>query len=178
MKAAGIEYAIIRAGYRGSSTGCLVEDPYFEKNLSGARSAGLKIGVYFFTQAVNTDEAAEEAEAVASLVNSSDLSLPVFLDVEGSGGRADALDMASRTDNIISFLETMDDLGYNAGVYANKHWLTSNIDAQKLSGYRIWLAQYNVRTPSYDGDYSMWQYTSKGQVSGISGNVDMDLIIK
>lgn len=181
VAASGVRYAIIRAGYRGSSTGCLVEDPYFERNFAGAREAGLKVGVYFFTQALNTDEAAEEAEAVAAMVNASDLDLPVYLDVEGSGragGRADSLDKATRTANIKAFCDTMSGLGFNAGVYANKKWLTSYIDAAQLSDQHVWLAQYNVQQPTYDGQYSIWQYTSRGSVDGISGNVDMDLIVK
>ncbi len=175
----GIGYAIIRVGYRGSSTGCLVEDPYFEKNIEGARNAGLKVGVYFFTQAVNEAEAAEEAGAVAALVSASELDLPVFLDVEGSGsdnGRADSLDTATRSANIKTFCDTMTSLGYKAGVYANKKWLTQKIDTSQISEYMVWLAQYNVQSPSYEGGYSIWQYTSKGSVNGINGNVDMDLV--
>ena len=181
VAASGIQYAVIRAGYRGSSTGCLVEDPCFEKNFAGAKAAGLKTGIYFFTQAVNTDEASEEALAVASMVNAADLELPVYLDVEGSGragGRADGLDIDTRTENIKTFCDTMKSLGFNAGVYANKKWLTTSIDTSKLSDYPIWLAQYNVEKPTYEGRYSMWQYSSKGHVNGIEGNVDMDLAIQ
>ncbi len=180
VRNSGIEYAIIRAGYRGSSTGVLVEDPFFRQNLAGARMAGLKIGVYFFTQALNPEEAAEEACAVASLVNSSDLQLPVFLDVESSGsanGRADGLDIAVRSENIRVFCETLENMGYQAGVYASKSWLTGKIDTSLLGPYDIWLAQYRMRKPDYNGRYSIWQYTSKGHVDGIEGNVDLDLFI-
>ncbi len=181
VKSSGIEYAIIRAGYRGSSSGVLVEDPYFERNLAGATAAGLKIGVYFFTQAVNTEEAAEEAQAVASLVSPEDLDLPVYLDVEGSGsanGRADGLDTETRSENIRVFCETLESMGYRAGVYASKSWLTGKIDTSRLDPYDIWLAQYRMKAPDYTGRYSVWQYTSKGHVDGIQGNVDLDLIVK
>ncbi|MCR5773676.1 MAG: glycoside hydrolase family 25 protein [Lachnospiraceae bacterium] len=182
VRSSGVEFAIIRAGYRGSSTGVLVEDPYFGKNLAGAKAAGIKIGVYFFTQAITPGEAAEEAEAVASLVNASDLSLPVFLDVESSGnsngGRADPLDKAARTEIVRTFCETAEGLGYDAGVYANKTWMTKYLDMEQLAPYTKWLAQYRAEGPTYEGDYSIWQYTSNGSVDGINGRVDLDIFIK
>ncbi len=180
VKEAGIEYAIIRAGYRGSATGVLVKDPYFDRNIIGAKEAGIKLGVYFFTQAINSQEAAEEALAVTALIGADELTLPVYMDVEGSGsvnGRADGLDITVRTENIRVFCETLNELGYKAGVYANKNWLTNKIDTSALEDYDIWLAQYKVREPTYEGRYSIWQYTSKGQVNGITGPVDMDLIV-
>ena len=181
VKASGVEYAIIRAGYRGSSTGVLVKDPYFDKNIVGASEAGIKLGVYFFTQAINSEEAAEEAYAVASLIGAEELDLPVYLDVEGSGsaaGRADGLDIATRTENIRVFCRTLNSLGYKAGFYANKNWLTNKIDTAQLSDYDIWLAQYRAPEPDYQGRYSIWQYTSKGTVDGITGFVDLDLVKK
>ncbi len=182
VKASGVEFAIIRAGYRGSSSGVLVEDPYFRQNLVGAKEAGIKIGVYFFTQAINEAEAREEAEAVSSLVNVRDLSLPVFLDVESSGnshgGRADSLDINTRTAVVKAFCETAEELGFKAGVYANKNWMTKYINMEALKPYTKWLAQYNVSGPTYTGDYSIWQYTSNGSVDGISGRVDMNIMVK
>lgn len=175
VRSAGIEYAIIRMGYRGSSTGALVEDPYYERNIRGAKAAGLKVGVYFFTQALNETEAVEEASMVESLIPASDLELPVFLDVESSGGRADSLDSVKRTANIRAFIETLKADGYRAGVYANKRWLTSFIKAEELSDCPVWLAQYKVKHPTYEGKYDAWQYSSKGQVEGITGNVDLNL---
>lgn len=182
VRASGIDFAIIRAGYRGSSSGVLVEDPYFRQNLAGAKAAGVRIGVYFFTQAITPDEAREEAEAVASLVNASDLSLPVFLDVESSGnsggGRADPLDTAARTEIVRAFCENAESLGYRAGVYANKTWMNKKLDMGALAPYVKWLAQYRAGGPTYDGDYSIWQYTSSGAVDGITGRVDMNVWIK
>ncbi|MBQ4481645.1 MAG: glycoside hydrolase family 25 protein [Lachnospiraceae bacterium] len=181
VRASGIEFAIIRAGYRGSGTGVLVEDPYFRQNLAGAKAAGMKIGVYFFTQAISTEEAKEEAEAVASLVNAADLSLPVFLDVESSansnGGRADPLDPLTRTGIVRAFCEECENLGYSAGVYANKTWMTGKLIMSELSPYTKWLAQYRAAGPTYDGDYSIWQYTSSGTVDGITGRVDLDIYL-
>ncbi len=175
VRDSGVEFAIIRLGYRGSSSGSLVEDPYFQKNLAGAKAAGMKIGVYFFTQALNTTEAVEEASMVASLVKPEELSTPVFIDVEGSGGRADGLDKAVRTANINAFCETLTGMGYRAGVYASKNWFNKYIDTDSLGDWKIWLAQYKVRTPSYKGRYDAWQYSSKGHVDGIEGYVDLNL---
>lgn len=180
VKASGIEFAIIRAGYRGSTSGVLVEDPYFKANLAGAKAAGMKIGVYFFTQAITEEEAREEAGAVATLVSAEDLSLPVFLDVESSGnangGRADPLDRDSRTVIVKAFLDEARRLGYNAGVYANKTWMTNRLNMEAFEGYTKWLAQYRAEGPTYEGPYSIWQYTSGGAVDGITGRVDMNLI--
>ncbi|MCR4890673.1 MAG: glycoside hydrolase family 25 protein [Lachnospiraceae bacterium] len=175
VKKSGIDYVIIRLGYRGSSTGTLVEDPYFRKNLDGALAAGMKVGVYFFTQALNATEAVEEASMVASLVEPDQLSLPVFLDVESSGGRADPLDPAVRTANINAFCETIVNSGFQAGVYANKRWFTNLIRTEDLGDWKIWLAQYRVKHPTYKGSYDCWQYSSKGDVEGIEGPVDLDL---
>lgn len=175
VKNAGVEYAIIRCGYRGSSTGALVMDPYYQKNFDEARAAGIKVGIYFFTQAVNESEAIEEASVVLSLLGGNKIEYPVFLDVEGSGGRADGIDNATRTQVIKAFCQTISSAGYEAGVYANKNWFTNKINTNELSGITKWLAQYNVSEPTYEGDYNIWQYTSKGSIPGIEGNVDIDL---
>ncbi len=173
VKASGIDYAIIRIGYRGSSSGVLVVDPYFKKNIEGARAAGLKTGVYFFTQAINAVEAVEEASAVIQMVQASELELPVFIDVETSGGRADSLDIATRTEVINAFCRTLTNSGYGAGVYANKRWFESRIDMSALGNWNIWLARYKADEPGMACD--AWQYTSKGSVDGIVGNVDLDV---
>ncbi len=174
VKNSGISYVIIRCGYRGSSTGALIEDPKFKANIQGATSAGLKVGVYFFTQAMDEREAVEEASMVLGLISKYNITYPVFLDVEPSGGRADGIDKATRTAVCKAFCQTIQNSGYTAGIYANKTWFTDKIDAGQLSAYKIWLAQY-AATPTYTGRYDMWQYSSKGKVSGISGNVDMNL---
>ncbi len=174
VKNSGVNYVIIRCGYRGSSTGALVEDPKFKANIQGANAAGLKVGVYFFSQAVNKAEAVEEASMTIELIKKYKISYPVFLDVEGSGGRGDKIDKATRTDVIKAYCETVQNAGYTAGVYANKSWLNDKIDAGQLSKYKVWLAQY-AATPTYTGRYDMWQYKSTGKISGISGNVDLNI---
>lgn len=176
VKAAGVEYAIIRCGYRGASTGALVEDPYFEKNIKNATEAGVRVGVYFFTQATTPVEAVEEASMVLMLCNQYKISFPLYIDTEGAGGngRADGLDVETRTAVCTAFCETIENAGYTAGVYASKNWLTGKLDAQKLSPYSVWLSQYSGK-PSYQGTYDMWQYTSAGTVDGISTLVDFNV---
>ncbi len=174
VKNSGVSYAIIRCGYRGSTNGSLVEDPKFRANIKGATGAGLKVGVYFFSQAVNQVEAVEEASMVLGLIDDYNLSYPVFLDVEPSGGRGDKIDKDTRTAVCKAFCETIQNAGYKAGVYSNKTWLESKINVSALSKYKIWLAQYAAK-PTYTGRYDIWQYTAKGHVNGISGDVDMNI---
>ena len=174
VKNSGIDYAIIRCGYRGSSQGSLIEDPKFAANIKGATAAGLKVGVYFFTQAVDEREAVEEASMVLNQVKSYTISYPIFLDVELSGGRGDSISKETRTAVCKAFCQTIQNAGYTAGIYANKTWLESKLDAGSLSAYKIWLAQY-AATPTYTGRYDLWQYRSTGNVTGISGGVDMNI---
>ncbi|MDR2043747.1 MAG: Ig-like domain-containing protein [Clostridium sp.] len=174
VKNSGIAYVIIRCGYRGSTQGALIRDPMYDSNIKGAIAAGLKVGVYFFTQAVNGPEAVEEASMVLDMVKNYKISYPIFLDVESSGGRADGISKEARTAVCKAFCETIKAAGYTSGIYANKTWLGTKIDAASLGAYKIWLAQY-AAAPSYTGRYDLWQYKSNGRVSGISGDVDMNL---
>ena len=174
VKSSGVDYVIIRCGYRGSSTGALIEDPYFKSHIKGAKAAGLKVGVYFFTTAVTEAEAVEEASMCAYLCNGYGLDFPIFMDCESSPRAGyNGMSASQRTAIIKAFCNTVRSAGYSAGVYANKTWLSSYMNAGELSGYKIWLAQYNS-APTYSGKYDMWQYTSKGSVNGISGYVDMN----
>ncbi len=176
VKQAGVEFAIIRLGYRGATTGALVEDPYFEKNMKGAASAGIPVGVYFFTQAVDPVEAVEEASMVITLCKDYRLDYPVFIDTEGLGGngRADGLDVEARTSVCAAFCKTIEGAGYRAGVYSSRNWYNEMLDVSRLNDFIIWLAEYRD-VPLYQGYYHMWQYTSGGKVDGIEGNVDFNL---
>ncbi len=176
VKNSGVEFVIIRAGYRGSVSGSLVEDPYFKENIRGAKAAGLDVGVYFFTQAVNEVEAVEEASAVLSLVEEYELDYPIFIDTEGAGGngRADGLNKEMRTLVCDAFCRTVENAGYRGGIYASRNWYNNNLDMNRLDNYYIWLAEYR-EAPSYQGYYAMWQYTSKGRIDGIEGNVDLNI---
>ena len=176
VAASGVDFAIIRCGYRGSKTGALVEDPYFRKNIEEAQEAGVKIGVYFFTQATTEVEAVEEASMVLALCKGQKLALPIFIDTEGAGGtgRADGLDVEMRTVVCEAFCRTIENSGFNAGVYASKNWYENNLETERLEDYTIWLAQYS-REATYEGEYDLWQYTSAGTVEGINTRVDLNM---
>ena len=176
VKNSGVSFVIIRCGYRGSATGVLVEDPMFRSNIKGAKAAGLKVGVYFFCQAVNEVEAVEEASMAVSLVSGYGLDMPIFLDVESAqGGRGDKISKETRTAVCRAFCATVQDSGYSAGIYANKTWLNEKINIGSLTSYKIWLAQY-ASAPTYTTtQYDMWQYSSKGRISGISTDVDLNI---
>lgn len=174
VKNSGVSFVIIRCGYRGSSSGALIEDPKFKANIQGAQNAGLKVGIYFFSQAISDVEAVEEASMTAQLIKNYRISYPVFLDVEGSGGRGDKIDSATRTTVINAFCQTIKNSGYTPGVYANKTWLQSKMNVGQLNGCKIWLAQYNT-SPTYNGHYDLWQYSERGTIGGISGKTDMNL---
>ncbi|MBP5197786.1 MAG: glycoside hydrolase family 25 protein [Lachnospiraceae bacterium] len=176
VKNDGVNFAIIRIGYRGSVTGALVEDPYFKANIDGAKQSKVDTGIYFFTQAVNEVEAVEEASAVLNLLGDKKIDYPIFIDTEGAGGngRADGLDKEMRTKVCEAFCRTIENAGYTAGVYASRNWFNNNLDTSKLEKYKIWLAEYRS-VPLYGGYYDCWQYTSKGSVDGIKGRVDLNL---
>ncbi len=176
VKNAGVSYVIIRCGYRGSSAGALIEDPKFRSNIKGAQAAGLNVGVYFFTQAVNEVEAVEEASMCINLCQGYNLSFPIYVDVESSRGRGDSISASQRTANIKAFCSTVQSAGYKAGVYSNKTWFTKNINVSALTNYKIWVARYTAQMDYTASRVDMWQYTSKGSVAGISGNVDINLL--
>ena len=182
VKNSGVNYAIIRAGYRGyGSAGTLVMDSKFEYNVRNAAANGIKVGIYFFSQATTEAEAVEEASLVINLLNSYGIgkyvSYPIFIDTEYGNskhtGRADSLSVSQRTAVCRAFCETIKSAGYKAGVYANKNFMESKLDMTQLNSYTLWLAQY-ATSVTYKGRYDLWQYSSKGSVGGISGNVDMD----
>lgn len=174
VKNAGVEFVILRCGYRGSASGVLVEDEKFRTNIKGAMAAGLKVGIYFFSQAVNEMEAVEEASLTLSLIKGHKISYPVYIDVEAANGRADGLSAAERTKVVKAFCETVRDSGYTAGVYSNKNWFAEKMDTGAFGNYRIWLAQY-TESPTYTGRYEMWQYSSRGTIPGIKGDVDLNI---
>ena len=180
VKASGIDYVIIRVGFRGYSAGSLYSDNMFEKNFTGAKAAGLKVGLYFFTQAISEREAVEEASLCLELLRGRSLEYPIFIDMEDAGSseaRTNNLSNSVRTTIINAFCDTIRNGGYRAGLYANKYYLTSKIYVSQLSSStRIWIAHYtSTPHPEYQTLYDMWQYSSTGSVPGISGNVDLDI---
>lgn len=173
VAASGVRYVIIRCGYRGSTGGSLILDPTFHANISGAKAAGLNVGIYFFTQAVTEAEAVEEASVAITLANQYGITYPIFIDTEWSGGRADGLSKAARTLICKAFCETVKNAGYTPGIYASKSWYYDYVNYSDLSNYKIWVAQY-CNSTDFAHHYDMWQYSCKGTVPGISGQVDMN----
>lgn len=181
VKESGVDFAIIRAGYRGyGAAGTLCTDVKFVENIEGALDAGIQVGVYYFTEAINKQEAIEEAEYCLDKIKDYDVTLPIVIDYEfptdssGPIGRMYKanLSKSAATNNCIAFCETIKDAGYEPMIYANKSDLATLINGTKLSqSYKIWLANYTTKT-TYSNPYEYWQYTSSGSVDGITGKVD------
>ena len=180
VKAAGVEFVFIRAGYRGYSNGRLVEDTCFEKNIRGALAAGIEVGIYFFSQAINTEEAREEAEFTYNLIKNYNVTFPVAFDAEYANGshtgRADHISPATRTAVVKTFLSTIQNYGYTPMLYSGQYFMKDELQMSALSDYLIWMPQYND-TLTYTGPYKCWQYSDSGKIDGISGNVDMNVWI-
>lgn len=180
VKEDGIEYAFIRLGIRGYESGKIVLDEFYDDNMKGANSAGVKAGVYFFTQAVNVEEAKEEAEFVIQNLADYDVACPVVFDVEriaGGKGRADQISKEERTAVTIAFCEAVKAAGYTPMIYGNVVCFTQLLDMTQLNDYEKWYAFYDdyMYMPY---DVSCWQYTEKGRVNGISNNVDLNISFK
>lgn len=176
-KADGIEYAFIRLGIRGYSTGKLALDEYFEDNMSGAAAAGIETGVYFFTQAVNVAEAAEEAQFVLESIAGYDVRCPIVFDVEllpNADARANGLSMEERTDAAVAFCEAIKEAGYVPMIYGNIKCFTKLLDMSKIEDYEKWYAFYDDYM-YFPYELSCWQYTENGKVAGVKGNVDLNI---
>jgi GH25 family lysozyme M1 (1,4-beta-N-acetylmuramidase) len=166
-----VSFAIIRAGFRGSNGGISV-DSYAGTNIKNAKANGVKVGLYFYSRAVNEVQAVEEASVAISVAKQyGGISLPIYIDMEADNQKS--LSTAQRDAIVLAFCATVKNAGYQAGVYANKNWLTNYLTPSSYSGYSIWCAQYNSSC-TYGGRYDIWQYSSKGSIPGISGNVDLD----
>ncbi len=182
VKANGIDFVVLRVGYRGYSTGLLWEDKRFVQYLRGAKAAGLDVGVYFYSSAVNPAEAVQEAGYVISLLSGIKLEYPVFFDTELSEdippGRHDYLGKAVRQQVIPAFCETIRTAGYTPGVYSNLNFLNNHIPYSTYGPYITWLASYTRenRLPNFSRPYDMWQFTAMGRVSGICGEADINVI--
>lgn len=180
VKADGIEYAFIRVAYRGWGSGKLVDDAQYKKNIKNALANGIKVGLYFFTEAVNTTEAKEEAEYAVKLASDYEVTLPIAFDYEyqysdgKNVSRKKGLSKAKATANTKAFCEAIKAAGYTPAVYANGYDLKNLIDGASLEkDYLIWLANYTTKT-SYTGLYDIWQYSSSGTVSGIKNRCDVN----
>ena len=177
---AGYEFAIIRVGYRGSTQGGLVMDENFYSYADGAYSAGLDIGCYFFSQAVNEEEAVEESNFVLNAIKGMHISMPVVYDpelVEGSSNRTSNMTRDEYTKCAIAFCNTIKNGGYDAMIYSNLDWEINNFDMSELTDYDFWYADYK-NTPQSPYAFTIWQASESATVPGINGNMDIDLEIK
>lgn len=186
VKAAGIDFAFIRVGYRGyGKAGTLnanTKDTCFDTNMKNAIDAGVQVGVYIFSQAITTKEAEEEADYILKYLGDYNVTMPLIMDYEyasdaSNGGRIKTakLSKTAATKICMAFCDRIAEAGYTPMVYANKSMLTDQLNAKTITdaGYRVWLAHYTTNT-NYTGTFDFWQYASTGKVNGISGNVDMN----
>jgi len=176
VAASGVEYAFIRVGYRGYGTGVALEDEKFHKNAKAANEAGVAVGAYFFSQAINVEEAVEEAEMTLEALKGYDVTYPVVIDLEDVSDESRTLDMTREefTDVAIAFCDVIQEAGYTPMIYCNSRWFTTKLDLSRLTEYDKWLAQYYTK-PFFPYDFQVWQYTSTGKVDGINGDVDMNI---
>lgn len=179
IKKAGVSFVIVRIGYRGyGASGALVLDPMFEEHFTNVKNAGLKVGVYFFSQATTEEEAKEEAFACAYVLNGRKLDYPIFFDTEASGasggsGRADGLGVADRTKCAVAFCEEVKANGYKPGVYASTLWYRNRVDLSSLTKYTIWNAHYGVASSPID--CALWQGTCTARLPGYKGDLDVNI---
>ncbi len=173
----GVEFAFIRVANRGYGTGKLVEDEQFEKNIKGAMDAGIHVGVYIYSQAVNEQEIAEEAELVMQKLAAHDVKCPIVYDVEKTAdpnGRMNQLSVEERTRLTQLFCQTVETAGYKPIIYHNMEMGALMLDIEPLEQYDKWLAYYNDDM-YYPYEYKIWQYSDKGKVSGIASEVDLNI---
>ncbi|MBE5880704.1 MAG: hypothetical protein E7289_00115 [Lachnospiraceae bacterium] len=177
LKKDGVDFVMVRIGYRGYESGRIAIDEEYFDNIQKANEAGLAVGVYFESQAISVEEALEEAEFVISNLVEMRVTYPVVFDlglVSNDTSRIDNLPKTQLTEITNAFCERIKEVGYTPMVYGNKYWLLRKIDLTMLGDYDIWLAQ-SKDTPDYPYEFAMWQYASDGAVSGISGDVRMNI---
>ena len=177
VKNDGVDYAIIRVGIRGYSEGGIMEDEFFHRNMEGAIANEIPVGVYFFTQALNQEEALEEANFVIEMLQGYSLTYPVYLDIEDvkkTDCRTNNLTVEERTNNAKVFLEAIEAAGYRPALYGNMKTYLLMLDLASLEQYDKWFAGYTLPI-YYPYDYKMLQYSEKGRVAGVSGQVDVNI---
>ena len=177
----GIDFAILRLGYRGYTEGGLFLDQYFDQNLQGALDAGLEVGVYFFSQAVTPEEAEAEADYVLEALGGREISYPVAFDWEpiapGNNARTDGLDNDVLTRCAAAFCQRIQEAGLRPAVYFNQSLGYLRYDLRELTDHDLWLAEYDD-VPDFYYHFDLWQYTHTGRVAGIEGDVDLDLDLR
>lgn len=177
LKKAGVDFVMIRVGARGYGSGQLAVDDYFSENIKRATDAGLQIGLYFFSQAITTDEAVEEANLVLESIGDYDVRYPIAFDMESipnDTARIDNLTREEKTRIAQAFLDTVQEAGYIPMLYGNKEWLIKKVDLSKLTDYDIWLSQAGD-LPDYPYRFTMWQYSNTASIDGIAGYANLNI---
>lgn len=175
-----IDYAFIRAGFRGNTEGKISEDEYFADNIEGALENDIDVGIYFYTQALDEEEAVEEAEFVLDLIEPYDVSYPIVFDLEETGvndARTEGMTKEEYTKTAVAFCETIREAGYTPMIYGNLKSFMLMLDMKQIEEYDKWFAYYD-ESVYFPYDFAIWQYSSKGSVNGIGGDVDMNVCMK
>lgn len=177
LKHAGIDFVMIKLGQRGYSSGEITLDEYFADNMKRAAEAGLDIGVYFFSQAITTEEAEEEAQFVIDTLAEYEIQYPVvfYMDtVKNEVARIDSLDKMQRTNIALAFMDKIRENHYFPMIYGDKEWLIQNLSLGSMIGYDVWLSQ-ETDIPDYPYQFTMWQYTTHGSIEGIAGDANLNI---
>ena len=181
VKNDGVEFVFIRIGRRGATTGYIYDDDLFEKNYLGAKAADIKVGVYFFSQAITTEEAKLEAKWIVTKLRDKEIDLPVVFDCEDvylEDEESRILDLSKEeiTNHAIAFFQELEKSGYQGMLYANLDWTHRYYDMELLKDYPFWFAQYDVTGPTVDLPINIWQYSDKGTINGINHPVDLNIM--
>lgn len=177
LKKDGVDFVMVRLGYRGYESGNVVIDEEYFDNIQLANEAGLAVGVYFESQATTVEEALEEAEFVVTNLIEMRVTYPVVFDlglIANDTSRIENIPKMQLTEITNAFCNRVKEVGYKPMVYGDKYWLLRKIDLTLLGDYDIWLSQ-SGQLPDYPYQFAMWQYTNTGTVSGISGDVNMNI---
>lgn len=176
VKDAGIDFAILRVGYRGYETARFVFDNSLHTFLRGCNEVDLPVGVYFVSQAINEAEAVEEAEQVLDNIRGYEITMPVYIDLEGAGETARTKDLTPEeyTQIVNAFCRRIEKEGYRAGVYSNENWIRSHLNWEDLSEWDLWFAKY-TKVPSTDHPFNMWQYSATAVIPGVEKECDLNV---
>lgn len=172
VKNSGVDFVIIRCNNWDNKKNCVVKDPYFERNYKRAKAAGLKVGAYYFTWQTTAAGAKQDAALCLDYIKGKQFDYPIYFDLEWQKAFAKGKTVCSEM--VKTFCNALENAGYWAGLYISRSPLQQYISTDVAKRYALWVAEYGSRC-NYGGTYGMWQYSSTGKVSGISGNVDMDI---
>lgn len=172
VKAAGYDFVIIRCNNWDNGLNCVVVDPYFEQNYARAKAAGLAVGVYYYTWQSSVLGARKDAELCLELIRGKQFEYPIYFDLEWQKAFAQGRSVCSAM--VETFCKTLEEAGYFVGLYISRSPLQDYITPEVAKRYVLWIAEYGVNAPRYNGEYGMWQYSSTGSVPGVSGSTDLD----